>query len=121
MNTATATATEPIDAEVGQRRASTSLGLVWPLLLIAALTAYTGVMIRHSYFYADDFLSFGYAHRLGLSWSLLDLNLFGHIAPTERFLHWLPLTISPLNLRRRRVRHPHALRAAAAVVPLGSP
>jgi hypothetical protein len=97
MNTATATATEPIDAEVGQRRASTSLGLVWPLLLIAALTAYTGVMIRHSYFYADDFLSFGYAHRLGLSWSLLDLNLFGHIAPTERFLHWLPLTISPLN------------------------
>jgi hypothetical protein len=71
--------------------------LRWPLLLIALLTAYTGYMIRGSYYFADDFLTFGYAHRLGLSWSLVFLNLFGHVAPTERLLHYLPLSVSPFN------------------------
>ncbi len=71
--------------------------LRWPLLLIALLTVYTGVFIRHSYFWADDFLSFGFAHQLGLGSSLVFLNLFGHIAPTERLLHYLSLAISPFN------------------------
>ena len=95
------TTTTPTQATSDETAPSESSGvggaLLWSFLLIAALTTYTGIMIRGSYFYADDFLTFGYAHKLGLSWSLLSVNLFGHIAPTERFLHYVPLAISPFN------------------------
>lgn len=88
---------QPKAGSVATQPRPTSNSLLWPFVLIASLTAYTGVMIRGSYFYADDYLVFGYAHRLGLSWSLVSLNIFGHVAPTERLLHYLPLTISPFN------------------------
>ncbi len=72
-------------------------GLRWCLLLVAFLVAYIGFMIRDSYFYADDFLTFGFAHQDGLRWSFAFLNLFGHIAPTERLLNLLVLDIAPFN------------------------
>lgn len=90
----TTAATEEATADLSSAGGS---DLRWTLPLIALLTAYTGFMIRGSYFYADDFLTFGYAHRLGLSWALVSLNIYGHIAPTERFLHYVPLAISPFN------------------------
>ncbi len=94
----TTTSTQVISDETAPSVSSAAgRGLLWSLLLIVALTTYTGIMIRGSYFYADDFLTFGYAHKLGLTWSLLTVNLFGHIAPTERFLHYVPLAISPFN------------------------
>jgi hypothetical protein len=65
--------------------------------LIGLLVVFTGVMIRKSYFFADDFLVFGYAHKLGLRWSFVTLQLYGHIAPTERLLHITALSISPFN------------------------
>ena len=99
MTTATAATTvttqpEQMDAPTLRPR---SAQLRWPLLVIALLTGYIGFMIRGSYYFADDFLTFGYAHQLGLSWSLVFLNLFGHVAPTERLLHYLPQSISPFN------------------------
>ena len=84
--------------------------LRWPLLLIAILTAYTGYMIRGSYYFADDFLTFGYADPLGLSWSLVFLNLFGHVAPTERYCtisrSRFRLSITPLPRRSSSLSMP---------------
>ena len=71
--------------------------LPWCLLLIALMVAYVGIMIRESFFYADDFLTFGFAHQDGLRWSFVFLNIFGHVAPTERLLHLMVLDISPFN------------------------
>src|ERR1700733_14923814 len=83
------------DAELGQG----GRFLRWkaPLLLIAAELAVLGYLIRGSFFFADDYSAFGLAHIEGLSATLLFSPGFDNLAPTERFLHWLPLAIAPMN------------------------
>ena len=68
--------------------------LRWGLGLIAALAVLMGILIRNSFFFADDFLTFGYAHREGFSPKFVFVNLFGHIAPVERITHLIPLNYS---------------------------
>jgi hypothetical protein len=68
-----------------------------PLLLIAAELAVLGYVIRGSFFIADDYQAFGLAHFEGLGPKLLFTPAYGNMAPTERFLHWLSLSIAPLN------------------------
>ena len=68
-----------------------------PLLLIAAEVAVLGYLIRGSFFFADDYQAFGLAHLEGLGAKLLFSPGYGNLAPTERFLHWLPLSIAPMN------------------------
>lgn len=68
-----------------------------PLLLIAAELAVLGYLIRGSFFIADDYQAFGLAHMEGLGAKLLFTPGYGNLAPTERFLHWVPLQIAPMN------------------------
>lgn len=68
-----------------------------PLLLIAVQVAVLGYLIRGSFFYADDYQAFGLAHTEGLSTQLLFHQGYGNLAPTERLLHWIPLSIAPMN------------------------
>ena len=68
-----------------------------PLLVIAAQLAVLGYLIRGSFFIADDYQAFGLAHVEGFGSKLLFTPGYGNLAPTERFLHWLALSISPMN------------------------
>ncbi len=66
-------------------------------LLIGTEAVVLAILIRNSYFYADDVLSFIDAHRLGLSWKLVTLNVYGHVAPFERLSHLLIVDVDPLS------------------------
>jgi hypothetical protein len=103
----TATTERPSSPKTGGprhlRAKDTNLGLrrfeLWkaPLLLIAAQVAVLGYLIRGSFFIADDYQAFGLAHYEGLGSTLLFTPGYGNLAPTERFLHWMALSISPMN------------------------
>ncbi len=69
----------------------------WPLLLIGLEATIVAIMIRNSYFYADDILTFGLAHQEGWRWSFIFKNIYGHIAPTERMAHLLSLAVRPMS------------------------
>jgi hypothetical protein len=68
-----------------------------PLLVIVAELAVLAYLIRGSFFYADDYQAFGLARYEGFGATLLFTPGYGNLAPTERFLHWLPLSFAPLN------------------------
>lgn len=71
---------------------------LWPLLLLVTLeTSLTGVLIRNSYFFADDILTFGFAHQEGWSWGFVFKNVYGHIAPIERLTHLIALDLRPMS------------------------
>lgn len=60
---------------------------VWVVVSIGSFT-----------FANDDIYVFTVARQGGLNGHLLALELFSHFAPFNRFLHWLALRISPLNV-----------------------
>jgi len=53
--------------------------------------------VSRSYFYADDYLNFGQARQMGLTWDYLVTPILQHFAPGHRFLDWAQLTLGGLS------------------------
>jgi hypothetical protein len=56
-------------------------------VIVAALTYVWFQLSTAFYFHHDDLFQFSVSEEYGLSWELLGLNVFGHFAPFNRFLH----------------------------------
>jgi hypothetical protein len=53
--------------------------------------------LGRSFFYADDYLNFGQARQMGLTWDYLAEPIVQHFAPGHRFLDWAQLTLGGLS------------------------
>jgi hypothetical protein len=64
-------------------------GLRWGGLVLLLAAVQVALLWRRFYYGNDDLLQFTVAHRAGLSWELLSLNVFQHVAPYNRLGHFL--------------------------------
>jgi hypothetical protein len=71
--------------------------LGWTGLLVALVGAVGYLLDRRFYYGNDDLLQFAAAREDGLSWPYLSLDVFLHVAPYNRFGHWLVVRFSDLD------------------------
>ena len=89
-------------AGMARPAAVSSKGRATPGILGAVAIAALGVcvMLPHvgrSFFYADDYLNFGQARQMGLTWNYLVEPILQHFAPGHRFLDWAQFTLGGLS------------------------
>ncbi|TFV87778.1 hypothetical protein [Blastococcus sp. CT_GayMR16] len=65
------------------------VGLPWTGLVLLLAAAQLALLWRRFYYGNDDLLQFEVAQRAGLSWEMLSLNVFQHVAPYNRLAHLL--------------------------------
>lgn len=71
---------------------------LWPLAVLVAVQALLiSALIRDSYYYGDDVLTFDLAHQLGFGWSLIKVAVYGHVAPVERLAHLVIVDTWPIS------------------------
>jgi hypothetical protein len=61
--------------------------------IVLAQVAATLVMLRHTYFFADDFVNFEVAREMGLSFAYVKRSLYGHLEPGYRVGNWFMVRV----------------------------
>lgn len=68
-----------------------------------AETAVAGYLVSRADFFADDFINFGQARAMGMSWNYLSMSVFGHFVPLYRLTNWIIVRAAPFNYSVIRV------------------